>query len=421
MAELLVAQRRPVSGGAYKSIERSWYFPPDKVHLYTGASGQAPDDFSYLADFATVDSPSVVSIGRQIGASQGQSFATKSSLRRDPFARLACELRLEILCLLPSLSVKATMLVSRSMGEVPFGRRYWLSRFRLPEYSHIPEVRLLPPSDNAESPAVNLQRFYTEGRYKNRRRWLVIQSCHDLVQKLLQRRNILGLLTNPRIPDDVLCNRYLSICEDPFAQWRASNKPNKWRSLVIFDDQTQISRCEKISLSFTKSCEKKLLSGIEFQFTQCKLALGFMERDSELVSDLVGESLQKYGALRVRASRFGFLSVCSATHVMDDAEPELYRDTTVGADGRKWGGALFPARGNPDPWLPGRNEIRGFQAELTVVRSLSRREDYSTDTLQDNRIVSLGLLESKTAPRNAADRRIDNLFRKTFVKDGLEW
>ena len=377
LADILIAQPRLVSDDldAYSSTMACW----NPLHSYGRLTGgilrrevtRAPDDFSYVPDIDEQEHYLLSAASRRVVISKRQMGNTQ--LFSTPYAidRLPPELCLQILCYLPTISVKVARLASRAVVDVPLVGTYWKSRFSRPDLSHIPRSSFLVPSKTHGKSEVYLRRMLWKCRDYNFSRELTITQAEAIIKMVRQRRKVLGLPAYPRLPGDVVCHRFLSVFKYQSDGWQLSDKLSEWRSLVIFDRETPILSCYEVTLIFTPSYGGRYLSGIEFHFPQHKLALGYTEVNTEWAVEeqrfrFSGVEKQKFrhdDALVTSSAEFGFTAIRGA----DEVECETALDTkgSHGADddckkSRK--SLLFPAKSS---------QICGFQAVMSVVRRRS--------------------------------------------------
>ncbi|KAL8649442.1 MAG: hypothetical protein Q9210_004397 [Variospora velana] len=195
--------------------------------------------------------------------------------RPDCFSLLPVELRLMILCLLPSKCVDAIRQVSGGMAFVPLEGTFWLSRLSEPQYSHLP-TRMIKQS-GAQEPGQLPQWFLAtqDEKLQDRNRQRIIQHNQMLVDKMLQRQEYLrGILEC----DTVNRGRYVPLVEcldEPHPAYEKSESTLTWRSEIIFDSLRPFTVVEAITPTYTSSYGGKYLTALVFGTTSEDLVLGY--------------------------------------------------------------------------------------------------------------------------------------------------
>ncbi|KAI4148600.1 MAG: hypothetical protein LQ341_001531 [Variospora aurantia] len=195
--------------------------------------------------------------------------------RPDCFSLLPVELRLMILCLLPSKCVDTIRQVSGGMAFVPLEGTFWLSRLSEPQYSHLP-TRMIKQS-GAQEPG-QLPQWYLatqDEKLQDRNRLRIIHHNQMLVDKMLQRQEYLkGILEC----DTVSSGRYVPLVEcldEPHPAYEKSESTLTWRSEVFFDALRPFTVVESITPTYTSSYGGRYLTALVFGTTSEDLVLGY--------------------------------------------------------------------------------------------------------------------------------------------------
>ncbi|KAL8967170.1 MAG: hypothetical protein Q9197_005583 [Variospora fuerteventurae] len=193
----------------------------------------------------------------------------------DCFSLLPVELRLMILCLLPSKCVDTIRQVSGGMAFVPLEGTFWLSRLSEPQYSHLP-TRMIKQS-GAQEPG-QLPQWYLatqDEKLQDRNRLRIIQHNQMLVDKMLQRQEYLkGILEC----DTVSSGSYVPLLEcldEPHPAYEKSESTLTWRSEVFFDSLRPFTVVESITPTYTSSYGGRYLTALVFGTTSEDLVLGY--------------------------------------------------------------------------------------------------------------------------------------------------
>lgn len=278
---------------AYGNVEQFWadgWLYSEEVEASTVASitDGAPEldylvqDPTKLPDFSQLlNDPPVLS------PNAGEICIRESDrVPADPLSRLHVELRVNVLCYLPTSSVQCLRLASRSMAAVKLSSTYWRSRFQWPNelcYIRLPSnLRRGNPGNEGvdwRSLCTRLAHPQTaEPGLQNRNRILSLTS--RLAKKLLSPDSSIDTkVEEPSVRLGLVCHQYVSC--SPQKVFRSSS--------VHFENQSAIA---SIAMTFKYWGKEPLLVGVAFTSGEGTLNLGVPDGDVTLSSKLAnGEFL----------------------------------------------------------------------------------------------------------------------------------
>ncbi|KAL8666026.1 MAG: hypothetical protein Q9202_001763 [Teloschistes flavicans] len=189
----------------------------------------------------------------------------------DCFSLLPVEIRLMILCFLPTESVEAAREASGGLAFVPLEGTFWLSRLSEPEYCHLPR-HLAQRKGDQEQPGDVPQWFLAlqEDKMRNKNRLRIIGYNEMLIDKMIQRQLHLRRRTTPNV-DHVTEARYVELitCPDePHPAYQKAERTLTWTSEALFNSETPFSSVAALTPAFTGSYGGKYLSGLIFHTDQ---------------------------------------------------------------------------------------------------------------------------------------------------------
>lgn len=278
---------------AYGNVEQFWadgWLYSEELEASTVASiTDGTPELDYLVQDPTKlpDRNQLLKHPPVLGPNVEATFACESyGVSADPLSRLLVELRLNILCYLPTSSVKCLRLASRSMAAVKLSSAYWRSRFEWPnELCYVQ----LPSNLRTGNPGIEgidwkslctrlVHPQTTEPGLRNRNRILSLTS--RLAKRLLSPiPSIDEKADEPSVRHGLLCRQYVTCF--PQAVFRSSS--------VHFANQSAI---KSITMTFKYWGKESLLIGITFTSNEGILNLGVSDGEVTLRSVLAnGESL----------------------------------------------------------------------------------------------------------------------------------
>lgn len=264
----------------------------------------------------------------------------------DCFSLLPVELRLMILCLLPTPSVDLIRQTSGDMAFVPLEGTFWLSRLSESEYSHLP--RRIAQQHGQRKPGEAPQWYLAtrDQNLQNTNRLRIIAHNHMLIDKILQRQK---LLKEFRKHDTVTKGRYVPLLEcldEPHPAYQKSENTLTWRSEVSFDLKRPFTIVQAITPTYTSSYGGKYLTGLIFGTDSKDLVLGYSSAKPGHSISMKDPDSQKHNIVMQSDSR-GIFDVVTAKQSLQTMQ--LRRHGKV---------VLNPAT---------MSRIVGLRAELTLV------------------------------------------------------
>ena len=201
--------------------------------------------------------------------------ALLTSGKPDWFSLLPAELRLMILCYLPSQSVEVIRQVSGGMAFIPLEGTFWLSRLSSPEYAHLSEyiAQQFGQQKSGDTPQWFLA--MQDAKLQNKNRLRIIQHNEMLIDKMLQRR---GYLNASSKAETSIRTQYtqLVVCPDePHPAYQKSETTLTWRSEVRFDSDRPFTKVKAITPTYGCSYGGKYLTGLVFHTDEEEFVLGF--------------------------------------------------------------------------------------------------------------------------------------------------
>ncbi|KAL9035609.1 MAG: hypothetical protein Q9214_006499 [Letrouitia sp. 1 TL-2023] len=187
----------------------------------------------------------------------------------DRFSSLPTELRLAVLCFLPSLSVEAVKDASQSMAAVPLKVTYWLSRLSEPKFCHLPASYL---KKYGHLLGQQWARILLDEQLGKTNRYRVIRYNESLVSKMLQRKAYLASL-----PTEIPKNTYYKLVaspDEPHTVYQKSEKTVTWQSTIAFEPDIRINA---VIASYVHSWSGQSLSGLTFLAESRTLKLGYTD------------------------------------------------------------------------------------------------------------------------------------------------
>ena len=277
----------------FLSQPRGWQLPHFLEGTWTNRSFEYfdeytqyrdPDDYSLFED-AMTRSLTSRSIDPPIGAMQ------KSSINEeiDRFSFLPTELRLAVLCFLPSLSVEATQDASRSMAAVPLKVTYWLSRLSEPKFCHLPASYL---KKYGHQLGQEWSRVMLDKELAKTNRYRVIRYNESLVGKMLQRQHV---LSKPASISDALYRKLVRSPDEPHISCQSSEKVVTWKSSFVFDSDVIIT---EMTASYVHSWSGQSLSGLTFYLDDKVVRLGYTDTADQRT--LFPDAETSYGSQHLR-------------------------------------------------------------------------------------------------------------------------
>lgn len=292
--------------------------------------------------------------------------------RPDCFSLLPVELRLMILCLLPTKSVDTIRQVSGGMAFVPLEGTFWLSRLSEPQYSHLPKrmVQRSGPQKPGELPQWFLAA--QDEKLQDRNRLRIIQHNQMLIDKMLQRQEYLkGMLDRSTVSR----GRYVPLLEcldEPHPAYEKSEHTLTWRSEVMFDSLRPFTVVEAITPTYTSSYGGRYLTALVFGTASEDLVLGYCTSKAGHSINISDQSSQRNNVVMQSDSR-GIFDVVTSKQTLQIMQLRKHGKIV-----------LKPAS---------LSIIAGLRAELTLVSESPFRQAGLTYRVQDNRIIKLGLIE----------------------------
>ncbi|KAI4215372.1 MAG: hypothetical protein LQ351_002272 [Letrouitia transgressa] len=223
-----------------------------------------PDDYT-LFEGAMHRFTGFQSIDRSVTGVQGSTGMEWS----DRFSSLPTELRLAVLCFLPSLSVEAVKDASQSMAAVPLKVTYWLSRLSEPKFCHLPASYLKKYGHRLGQ---QWARILLDEQLGKTNRYRVIRYNESLVSKMLQRKAYLAIpLTD--IPKSIY-HKLVASPDEPHTIYQKSEKTMTWQSAIAFEPDVRI---DTVTASYVRTWSGQSLSGLTLLAESKSLRLGYTD------------------------------------------------------------------------------------------------------------------------------------------------
>ncbi|KAL8776402.1 MAG: hypothetical protein Q9194_003175 [Teloschistes cf. exilis] len=189
----------------------------------------------------------------------------------DCFSLLAVEIRLIILCFLPTEAVEAAREASVGLAFVPLEGTFWLSRLSDPEYCHLPKHLALHKGDQ-QQPGDVPQWFLAlqEDKMRNKNRLRIIAYNEMLIDKMIQRQHYLRKQATPNL-DTISKARYFELitcADEPHPAYQKAERTLTWTSEILFNFEIPFSSVAALTPAFTGSYGGKYLSGLIFHTDQ---------------------------------------------------------------------------------------------------------------------------------------------------------
>ncbi|KAL9610222.1 MAG: hypothetical protein Q9167_005071 [Letrouitia subvulpina] len=200
----------------------------------------------------------------------------------DRFSSLPTELRLAVLCFLPSLSVEAVKDASQSMAAVPLKVTYWLSRLSEPKFCHLPASYLKKYGHRLGQ---QWARILLDEQLGKTNRYRVIRYNEALVSKMLQRKAYLASLPTD-MPKSTYC-KLVASPDEPHTIYQKSEKTVTWQSTIVFEPDVRINA---VTASYVRSWSGQSLSGFTFFTEDRNLKLGYTDTNDKRNLDFGPES-----------------------------------------------------------------------------------------------------------------------------------
>ncbi|KAL8952057.1 MAG: hypothetical protein Q9222_002009 [Ikaeria aurantiellina] len=298
---------------------------------------QNPDDF-LLADQA----PDILDLTNRSSRFESVGLFSSGKGKSDCFHVLPIELRLMILCYLPSGAVEAVRQASNGMGSVPLEGTFWFSRLSEPEYCHL--TRRIAQLSGRHSPGDVPDWFLAlqSGKTQHKNRVRIIEYNNMLVDKMLQRQLYLKEGHQDDVHRMATYTQLIDCPDEPHPAYQKSEKTLTWRSRIFFDHE--------------QGYGGRYLSGLILQTRDSELVLGHRSQKMGNKIDVSDQSPQR-SILVLQSDSRGIFDVATVKATLQVMQL------------RKHGKIVL----NPSSW----SRTLGLQAELSL----------------DNRIIKFGLFE----------------------------
>ncbi|KAI4162961.1 MAG: hypothetical protein LQ342_003472 [Letrouitia transgressa] len=223
-----------------------------------------PDDYTLFED-AMHRFTGYSSIGQPVTGVQDPT----SMEWPDRFSSLPTELRLAVLCFLPSLSVEAVKDASQSMAAVPLKVTYWLSRLSEPRFCHLPASYLKKYGHRLGQ---QWARILLDEQLGKTNRYRVIRYNESLVSKMLQRKAYLAIPPT-EIPKSTY-HKLVASPDEPHTIYQKSEKTMTWQSTIELKPDICINA---VIASYVRTWSGQSLSGLTFLAESRTLKLGYTD------------------------------------------------------------------------------------------------------------------------------------------------
>ncbi|KAL8716423.1 MAG: hypothetical protein Q9220_000330 [cf. Caloplaca sp. 1 TL-2023] len=312
---------------------------------------QNPDDF-LTADQA----PDMLDLTNKPHRFASVNSSRSGNVKADCFHLLPIEIRLMILCYLPSDAVEAVRAASIGMLSVPLEGTFWFSRLSEPEYCHLSRRVAQLSGRHTPGDVPNWFLALQSGRTQHKNRVRIIEYNNMLVDKMLQRQLYLKVGHQDDILRMATYNQLIDCPDEPHPAYQKSEKTLTWRSRVFFDLEQGFTKTISITPTYTCSYGGKYLSGLILQTCDGDLVLGHRSQKVGHKIDVFDQSPQK-SILVLQSDSRGIFDVATVKQTLQVMQLRKHGKIVV----------------NPASW----SRILGLQAELSL----------------DNRIIKLGLFE----------------------------
>ncbi|KAL8869598.1 MAG: hypothetical protein Q9174_004153 [Haloplaca sp. 1 TL-2023] len=251
-------------------LEGNWVFSGLKFLTGDYTRYRDPDDYARVAE----------ALELLVFPDTWPRFRRKNRMhggREDCFSLLPLELRLMVLCYLPTDAVEAVREASGGMAFVPLEGTFWLSRLSEPEYCHLP--RQLAQLSGDQKPGDVPQWFLAlqEEKTRNKNRLRIISYCEMLIDKMIQRQIYLREYEKRDI-SHVPFVRSVPLVEcpdEPHPAYQKSEHTLSWTSEIFFGkDKPLFSAVKALTPTYTASYGGKYLSSLIFHTEKEDLILG---------------------------------------------------------------------------------------------------------------------------------------------------
>lgn len=292
--------------------------------------------------------------------------------RPDCFSLLPVELRLMILCLLPTKSAEMIRQVSGGMAFVTLEGTFWLSRLHDPEYGHLP--RRIARQFGQQKPGETPQWFLAmqERKLQNKKRLRVIKHNQMLIDKMLRRQKYLEGMHKHHT---VTSGRYVQLVEchdEPHPAYQKSEYTSTWKSEVPFDSERPFAVVKAIIPTYTRSCGGKYVTGLILRTDKEDLLLGYRSpKHGQSIS--INTPSSKHNNIVVQSDSRGIFDLTTFQQSLHIMQNRMHGNVVI-----------HPAS---------LSKIAGLRVESTLVGAGVAITRKLLIVVQDNRVIKFGFLE----------------------------